>query len=93
MAQVCPLSSAQLLASASDWMSWQSSSMSCLRTHAAVNYLDEAQPVGWLLAFQLIETGAVLALAAILFIIAWRRVRSSTTIRAACGRRHCRGSW
>jgi hypothetical protein len=55
--------------------------VSCPRSHTAVNYLDKAQPVDRLPTFQLIETGIFLVLAAILFVIARRPLRSRIIIQ------------
>jgi len=59
---------------------WRSALTTCLNDHGAVNYLHQWQPASRVPTFQLIETGIFVALAAVLFVIAWRRVHTRTTI-------------
>jgi hypothetical protein len=52
----------------------------CLRDHGAVNRYVDYQPGSRIGTFHLIEEGIFLGLAAVLFVLAWWRVRRATTV-------------
>jgi hypothetical protein len=55
---------------------WQA----CMRDHGVVNTYTDYQPGSRMDTFHLIEEGIFVGLAAILFVLAWWRVRRATTI-------------
>jgi hypothetical protein len=52
----------------------------CMRDHGVVNTYTDYQPGSRMDTFHLIEEGIFVAMAAILFVLAWWRVRRATTI-------------